>query len=143
MNNDLSRQSPSVLTSPAGSPRSPQSDGAATSLPWTLGHTDGIGLRGVLFVRDSAGRVVANCEAERDPNKSLVFVRPFKEDKANAELIVKAVNSHAELLAALKAMVACCTNSEGAVSPEPHDRGEWLDNMLNARAAIARAEGRA
>lgn len=49
-------------------------------------------------------------------------------------------DSHDALLAALKALVACCTDSEGAISPEPHDRGEWLRGMVAAKTAIAAAE---
>lgn len=56
---------------------------------------------------------------------------------SNALLIAAAP----ELLAALKAMVACCTDAEGAISPEPENRGVWLDNMMAADAAIAKAVG--
>lgn len=57
---------------------------------------------------------------------------------ADARLIAAAP----EMYEALKAMVDCCTNSDGAVSPEPKDRGVWLDNMVAARAVLAKAEGK-
>lgn len=54
----------------------------------------------------------------------------FKTNRANAELVVRAVNSHADLLAALEAMVAM--HETGVVS---------LGAVRLARAAIARATG--
>jgi hypothetical protein len=59
-------------------------------------------------------------------------------DQADLALMLAAP----DLLAALKVMVANCTNSEGAISPEPKCRSEWLEGMVAARAAIAKAEGR-
>lgn len=72
----------------------------------------------------------------------------FSEDKAaaiqdaNAELIVRSVNSHQALIEALKGLVACCTDETGAISPEPHHRGLWLMAMVTARQALKDAEER-
>jgi len=59
-------------------------------------------------------------------------------DLPDARLIAAAP----DLYAALRGLLACCTSSDGAVGPEPHCRREWLQFMLDARAAIAKAEGR-
>lgn len=59
---------------------------------------------------------------------------PSRRD-ANAHLIAAAP----DLYEALEGLVLCCTNTEGVVSPEPHDYGAWLDAMVNARAALQKA----
>lgn len=65
-------------------------------------------------------------------------------DEANANFIVRAVNSHAELLAALKCMDALVEACE-----DPEYRSRWFYSPVkelneaprNAKAAIAKAEG--
>jgi hypothetical protein len=66
--------------------------------------------------------------------------------KANAELIVRAVNSHADMLAALKETAAHCYDCDGTGTFYPHGRDEvpgssGLDcpHCAVARAAIAKA----
>lgn len=61
------------------------------------------------------------------------------QDNANAEMIARAVNSHADLLAALKAMrrnvdVSRINNSKKSTA-------QWTKLVLVAEAAIAKAEG--
>lgn len=51
----------------------------------------------------------------------------------------KATPEPAPLRKALERLVACCTSADGAISPEPADRGEWLDAMVDARQALASA----
>jgi hypothetical protein len=63
------------------------------------------------------------CEAEGNSEE---------QANANAELIVRAVNSHADLLAALKELLA----DKYLADPINADR------MAKTRAAIAKAEGR-
>jgi hypothetical protein len=85
------------------------------------------------------GRDCYVCEiggAVWDASEGLFQLTP--EDVANARLIAAAP----DLYAALIAMVACVTDDHGAVSPEPADRRVWLDNLVAAREAIAKAEGR-
>lgn len=57
---------------------------------------------------------------------------------ANAHLIAAAP----DLYAALKALVASCTSPEGAIGPEPNCRREWLQCMVDAKEALAKADGR-
>lgn len=55
----------------------------------------------------------------------------------DGRFIVRAVNCHADLLAALKAFVSACTPGEG------HTRGTvTLDEIAAGRAAIQKAEAR-
>lgn len=62
-------------------------------------------------------------------------------EKVNADFIVRAVNSHTELLQTCKALVAAEDASKDKFEAEEIDRIEAA--MQTARAAIARAEGRA
>jgi len=82
---------------------------------------------------DPMDGTIGQIESHDDWSVAAVFndVRELPA-KANAEFIVRAVNSHDALLAALKALIA----------GDPH---EWLlDHGLRKRAqdAIAKAEGR-
>jgi len=73
---------------------------------------------------------IAECMQSDDPKHFNYVPRP-KEAKANAKFIVRAVNSHEELLEACKNMLTYLETEE------------MKDLDLNkARSAIARAEGR-
>lgn len=47
-----------------------------------------------------------------------------------------ALRQRAVLVEALQGLVSSCTRPDGSVSPEPLDRGEWLEAMVAARAAL-------
>jgi hypothetical protein len=96
---------------------------AATARPWSLHWDD----ETVIVVADRGAMAtqiyIASClERGSDPDED----RPTEEAKANAALIVRAVNCHDELLAALKEVVA--------ISDRKHDAWD------KAKAAIAKAE---
>ena len=57
---------------------------------------------------------------------------------ANAEFIVRSVNSHAELLAALRSIAG---KADQCAINRTEDRGFWLACAEEARAAIAKATG--
>lgn len=139
------RQSAPVLTQSTGSTRSSQSDGAAhTPLPWEVvtdefndAQRPGI-CASVRCVRDGMylAEIWSDFEAEDDSDVR-VGCPPVGTGLANAALIVKAVNSHAELLAALKEIERLrLATDEGSLRVR-------ADQMWDiARKAIARAEGR-
>lgn len=139
----LIKKEPDDLTrrdSGTSSPRQPAAstdrEGCAhTTLPWMA--------MGATVSRDIPGFgqlvPIAICRARSGGGPVTI---PIAMRNANAEFIVRACNSHADLLAALEEMVACCTDSHGAISPEPADRGRWLRAMLDARSVLAKAEAR-
>jgi hypothetical protein len=143
-NDDSSRQSAPVLPSPTGSPRSPQSEGAVHSpLPWAV--ADGVVVSTPI---DAVEMVTLKGEdTPRVHHTGLVAIvyghhvgpqgaRVFTHD-GNMDFIVRAVNSHADLLAALKAIARIHYNRLDAES------GSLTEHVEIAEAAIARAEGRA
>ena len=73
----------------------------------------------------------------------------FETKKADAAFIVRACNSHYDLLDALKWMVENDDTNEGDM-PLDHLNGQtwdefnayWIDGLTRARTAIAKAEGR-
>lgn len=144
---DAARQSAPVLTSAEGSPRSPQPDGAATPGPWlasnrmsrTHNHPERFWERHI-HAADDLTLVGTASGASPD------------EAEANAELIVRAVNSHADLLAALKAVTEHMDRAGGDCDGMPEcpwcrsgpDGEDHAANceLLMARAAVEKAEGR-
>lgn len=98
-----------------------------TELPWAIGSTsDDIGI--VARNAGHGGKLVAMVVYDEDE------AQDEDERFANAQLIVRAVNSHAELLAACKRALRAL-GVEGH-EPSPEHARETL------RAAIAKAEGR-
>lgn len=95
-----------------------------TKTPWHLVpvnlHTDG---REVFIIYDQNGERV--CEL-----MELKFSRPHGETEANAELIVKAANEHAALVAVAEAAGFYCENMFG--HPTPNEK-----KMMKALAALA------
>jgi hypothetical protein len=81
------------------------------------------------FITSDDGRI-ANVLSPRYPGNA--SGEAFEEGCANAELIVRAVNSHADLLAALEGLLADVDNPASDTEPESH---------MRARAAIAKAKG--
>lgn len=57
------------------------------------------------------------------------------ETKANADFIIRACNAHDDLLAALKAIIAWQADPQ-------KDTPSWERRLYEARAAIAKADGR-
>lgn len=107
---------PSVNASEATSTGIP---GRATERPWRLNPDDDPEITGTDIV-DSAGRYVG-----------------YAEPVAKAALIVKAVNSHEELIAALEAQIwahAGLCRAAG-LSAQAH-----LNGTADARAVLARAK---
>lgn len=96
---------------------------AHTPLPWKLSD------RGIGIFSDNEplgnNRIIAICTCD-------AVSRPRDENKANAEFIRRACNSHYELLEALEAVL------------EDTQNGQLLTHgkLWKARAAIARARGR-
>ena len=80
------------------------------------------------LVIDLNGNVMAHCAVQDE--------LPMTERQANAAFIVRAVNSHEELIEALKEvtewLAASCTTSDGAQT----------EAIKQANSAIARAEGK-
>ena len=60
----------------------------------------------------------------------------LEEAIENADFIVRACNCHDELLAACKALVACCI-----VAKHPEDKKPFYESQNLAKAAIAKATG--
>lgn len=103
-------------------------------LPWTV-KTDGA-IQRVM----SGDYYVARChEAPGDVDDE---GNDQYSPEANAAFIVRAVNAHAELVAALKAhddyMLGAGYSGHGDTALHP----KAADNWRNVRAAIAKAEGR-
>lgn len=100
-----------------------------TPLPWSYHPICDAGTR---IIAGKQGPPVAYMP---DPGDYGVGYIP--EHAANADLIVHAVNSHADLLAACKALVAAFENVDFHY---PDD--SWLGSEYEAaKAAIAKAEG--
>lgn len=94
-----------------------------TATPWQHDPTGRMGRPSEIF---SGGRPIAECG----------LTSATAEDAANAELIVRAVNSHAELLAA-------CINAEHALIQRARDLpGVWDGALAQLQTAISKAEGR-
>ena len=74
------------------------------------------------FIRNNAAEVVVYCDSD------------LKTAKANAALIVRAVNSHAALVAACEAALSFCTGPYGRGS------GTNLQDTLAAALALAKEE---
>jgi hypothetical protein len=87
-------------------------------------------------VNVAVGQWSVFCADENPWSRAVVNLhsgRPVQEREANAEFIARACNSHDELTAALSAVLAAYE----------HRVGDGLTPLiLNARAALARAEGR-
>jgi len=105
-------------------------------LPWTLHRNEPI-----IYGADER-TAIADCRVHT-PGATRPARTPAVND-ANAELIVRAVNSHAELVAALRA----CLDSMDRLYPNgmPPARGtlceemDWSQATRSARAALAKAE---
>lgn len=65
-----------------------KAQGRHTPGPWREGPTEGIGQCGRLRVVDGNGVQIADCEAPKATQTT--FVRPLREDTANARLIAAA-----------------------------------------------------
>lgn len=96
--------------------------------PWRVLDSDKLQV-----VRDIAGHTAAVAIASR---RSVVM---RDEAEANAQFIVKAVNAHAELVAALEAFVTQATKLSGF--PAAYD--PYSGALVAARAALSRAKGEA
>ncbi len=104
--------------------------------PWsTTDDPDAITATGYLVV-DPSGDLVADC--------GIIGRRDEGVNDANAEFIVRAVNSHEELLEACREMLRTHTatvftdTGEAELGDIPH---EWMPARAQAVAAIAKAEG--
>lgn len=113
------------------------STGKTSPLPWRVGPTKGIGQRGRLILVDADGLKVANFEADRFDG-GLKFRRTLAGDTANVSFALLAVNSHADLVAALKGLVSEFDHAALVTIPASFD----LRVVQHARAALAKAEGR-
>jgi hypothetical protein len=101
--------------------------------PWREGPTSGIGQVGRLRIVDANGVQVADCESPKRDSNSLVFVRPFREDTANAQLIAAAP----ELLDACRRLLKFNEELCADVNVSTH-----YPSADFARAAISKAKGR-
>lgn len=99
-------------------------------LPWTQSHCAGADGFWRTQVRDSNGQTLADLWWAPKPEVNGVI---GTYQGANAELIVRSVNAHHALLAALKEMVARFYRDGGALLT--------ADAVVRAEAAIAKAEG--
>lgn len=116
-----------------------------TPPPW---HTDG---RGNVF--DAHGNHIAVCHPYGVGFGPVGYVCPWHSYDANATLIARAVNSHADLLAALKDLLEQTTGPAQVYGDGIGNDGtktgltHWEFNALrderisNARKAIAQADG--
>lgn len=95
-----------------------------TPPPWVCGDESDPNQCGNIYSHDATGSIIASCV------DFIYAPRDKSEQNANAAFIVKAVNCHDELVAALKACITThCSNEKlfcSACSP--------------ARAALAKAE---
>lgn len=90
---------------------------------------------GLSEIHDEQHRVIAECGTDDEI--------PGDECQANADFIVRAVNLHAELLAALEALLheyALAHDDEDKRGDPYLDFNSW-EEVIQARAAIARAKG--
>lgn len=91
-----------------------------TPTPWKL---DGF------HIVDDNGAIIATCRT--------AYRYATQEEVSNAELIVKCVNSHDELLEACKGLLEAIKFSGWSI-----DDDRWQKPLLQAGFAIAKAEGR-
>lgn len=77
-----------------------------TPLPWEVVETEH-----TLHVRSNGTLFVADCMSEKDRSD-------IDEDRANADLIVLAVNNHEKLVEALKTLLECSPCQNGC---DPND----------------------
>jgi hypothetical protein len=99
-----------------------------TPLPWRLRMNDSGMCNGV-----AVSATVLPPEPFTGP-----YIAEVGSSRANAEFIVRACNSHEELLAALKALTVACVSADSIEELPPEIDGSLIDA---ARAAIAKAEG--
>ena len=102
-----------------------------TKTPWKVDESNNI-----LAYRDGALRTVLFFT---DTDK---ITETRRENKANAAFIVRAVNSHDALLAALEAVLKTC--EDGVIHRHETGKPMWsaFDHMKTiTRAAIAKAKG--
>lgn len=114
-----------TLSVPAGDQRAENAEPKHSPLPWSF---DGDWNRIPTIFAADGRTMVATVEKGTCSHDA----RPSPERKANAELIVRAVNSHADMLAALKAIA------------DYYDEDDILRGDLEQiRAAISKATGAA
>jgi len=77
-----------------------------------------------------ATEIDGGIQVQKDHLKDVTGIFRGDEGKANGRFIVRAVNAHAELLEALKALVDCVADG----------KGKEQDALVVARAAIAKAK---
>lgn len=121
--------------SPAGSTAPSASGPQHSPLPWQIG----VNGKCVRHDRESnpqyrRGPIIADCDCSHGLGEA------GQVDQANARFIVTACNSHDDLLAALKALVAA-EDRFAAESGVSFDDGV-SDAVRSARAVIAKAEGK-
>ena len=100
---------------------------AHTPLPWKL-HDGGAA------ITDSEGRLISSCY--QVPKRTLF------EEKANAAFIVRACNSHYELLEAVEGLLRLVDILGQSQIQNQRDRLEYRKEVLAGQAAIAKARGR-
>ena len=96
-----------------------------TPTPWKLSIFG-------LYADDMPERIQFVVRREEWTRVALVAAPDYLESKANAEFIVRACNSHDDLLAACKAMLE-------DLKADP--RAQGYDSVAIAEAVIAKAEG--
>lgn len=107
-------------------PATPQQAAKHTPTPWTcqLGDNKFMDKFGQNIIKSGDEWVALVCDFNRHGRDA--------ERDANATLVIRAVNSHAALVVALRTMLAHADDACGSCLHESHDK---------ARAALALAEG--
>lgn len=105
----------------------------AEHTPWQQGYSDDFGPEYIVVAGEPMAVVRWGCGCCADSG-------PLKQkEQAAIDLIIRAVNSHMQLLEALKALVAGVDRKD---NPVDEGLATWSVEMDAARAAIDRAEGK-
>lgn len=127
-----SRSTPQQPSNPRASMERTEQNAPASRAAGVAGHTP-LPWRWAVeeqhYITSEDGRI-ANVLYPRYPGNDAAGA--FAEVSANAELICLAVNSHADLLAALEGLLADVDNPASDTEPESH---------MRARAALSKARG--
>lgn len=125
---------------------------AHTALPWIVTpfltpHDDRDPL-GVYKVEPAFVKLTSDDERSDQLDDSEHLTEAIHaENRANADLIVRAVNSHAELVAALERLTSCAACTVDYLRDDQTipvtSAGYWRNAVTSARAALARAKGEA
>ena len=102
-----------------------------TPTPWSIGHSME---RNYIY---GGGSHLA-CIGSRENGFFIHDDGSLNESEANAAFIVRAVNSHDDLLEALETLLALDTDGEAGCRIDPIEYGRAL---AMARAAVAKARG--